>query len=77
MLSRGTIGGRSSPGGFGLTALGLGAGSELNQLKNWASAMGAKAIEATASKEMPRQSSKKRLGGCPIGAWVTPIFVEI
>jgi hypothetical protein len=49
----------------------------LNQLKNWASATGAKAIEAAASKEMPRQNRKKRLKGCPIGAWVTPIFVEI
>jgi integral membrane sensor domain MASE1 len=71
------MGGRSSPGGLGLTGLGLGAGSVLNQLKNWASATGAKAIEAAASKEMPRQNRKKRLKGCPIGAWVTPIFVEI
>src|SRR5262249_47547885 len=71
------MGGRSSPGGLGLTARGLGAGSELNQLKNWASATGAKAIEFAASKEMPRQSHKKRREGCPIGAWITPFFVKI
>jgi hypothetical protein len=60
VLSRGTIGGRSSPGGLGLT-LGLAAGlGWLNQLKNCASATGAKAMHVQLMHNAQNESLRKR-----------------